>query len=75
MIDSVMCYIRWVSFHPDGTVIHDADLSSDDPAFTYEGVSVPIYDGYFEYIAIYCDDLTIASMDSKAYYQGTREEA
>ena len=52
--------------NPDGTVILDADLPGEDPAFTCEGVSLPIYDGYYEYIAVYCDDLTIASMNPKA---------
>jgi hypothetical protein len=52
--------------NPDGTVIPVADLLGEDPAFTCEGVSLPIYNGYYEYIAVYCDDLTIASMNPKA---------
>jgi len=37
----------------DGTVMSDEDLKKEQPAFTYEGVSRPIFDGYYEYIASY----------------------
>ena len=34
--------------NPDGTVIPVADLLGEDPAFTCEGVSLHIYDGYYQ---------------------------
>jgi hypothetical protein len=51
--------------NPDGTVMTKDQLRTEDPAYTYEGVSVPIFDGYYEYIATYVDDLTIGSKDPK----------
>eukprot|EP00985_Skeletonema_marinoi_P030638 scaffold33004_cov81-Skeletonema_marinoi.AAC.2 len=53
----------------DGTVMSDEDLKKEQPAFTYEGVSRPIFDGYYEYIASYVDDLTIGSRDPDSILQ------
>ena len=52
--------------NPDGSVMTQEDLKREDPAFTYDGVTLPIFDGYYEYIATYVDDLTIGSKDPKA---------
>ena len=51
---------------PDGTVMSQDDLKREDPAFLYDGVTVPIFEGYYEYIATYVDDLTIGSKDPHA---------
>ena len=52
--------------NPDGSIMSSHELRKEEPAFTYDGVTVPILDGYYEYIACYCDDLTIASKDPEA---------
>ena len=45
----------------DGAVMTNQELKEEDPEFTYEGVSQPIFDGFYEYVATYVDDLTIFS--------------
>ena len=54
------------AMNPDGTVMNQPDLKQEDPAFLYDRVTLPIFEGYYEYIATYVDDLTIGSKDPKA---------
>eukprot|EP00984_Skeletonema_dohrnii_P013570 scaffold5616_cov85-Skeletonema_dohrnii-CCMP3373.AAC.1 len=51
------------AMNADGTVMSTEDLKKEQPAYTYEGVNRPIFDGYYEYVASYVDDLTIGSRD------------
>ena len=73
----VPCYGEtdiWMrAMNADGTVMTESDLKKEDPAFTYPGVSVPIFEGYYEYIATYVDDLTIASKDPMAIIRHLEE--
>jgi len=57
------------AMNADGTVMSDEDKEKEQPAFTYEGVSRPIFGGYYEYIASYVDDLTIGSRDPDSILQ------
>ena len=54
------------AMNSDGTVMTAEEIKREDPAYTYKGVEVPIFDGYYEYIATYVDDLTIGSKNPKA---------
>jgi len=72
--------IREMGFHPcpaepdiwmramnsDGTIMTTDQIKNEDPAYTYDGVTLPIFEGYYEYIATYVDDLTIGSKNPQA---------
>ncbi len=54
------------AMNPDGTVMSDQEKKEEDPAFTFDGITRPIFDEYYEYIATYVDDLTIGSKNPQA---------
>lgn len=54
------------AMNPDGTVMTKEDLEREKPTFEHAKVSTPMFNGYYEYIATYIDDLTIVSKNPEA---------
>ena len=63
------------AMNPDDTPVTPEQLKSEDPAFTYPGVQRAIFDGYYEYIATYVDDLTIGSKKPQVILDYLQEQA
>ena len=63
------------AMNSDGTVMTQKEIENEMPAFDHEGVGRPIYDGYYEYIASYVDDLTIGSRDPQSIIEYLEKEA
>ena len=63
------------AMNADGTVMTTEELRTEDPEYLYPGISRPIFDGYYEYIASYVDDLTIGSRDPDAILDYLQDQA
>ncbi|KAL7490750.1 hypothetical protein ACHAWT_000281, partial [Skeletonema menzelii] len=63
------------AMNSDGTVMTQTEIENEMPAFDHNGVGRPIYDGYYEYIASYVDDLTIGSRDPQSIIEYLEKEA
>jgi len=74
----VPCYGEtdiWMrAMNPDGTAMEaESDVEKEDPAFIHQAASVRTFEGYYEYIATYVDDLIIASKDPMAIIRHLEE--